>query len=86
LYQRVEAFPLISAERYDISLYGRLFRDHDASPGYRSLWIQRLVAESTTHGTSMNAWVLFPACSAAATTRAFSASPRRIVVVTMIPS
>jgi hypothetical protein len=35
LYQRVEAFPLLSAERYDVSLYGRLFRDHDASPGYR---------------------------------------------------
>ena len=36
LYQRVEAVPLVSAERYDVSLYGRLFRDHDASPGFRS--------------------------------------------------
>ena len=35
LYQRVEALPLVSAERYDVSLYGRLFRDHDASPGNR---------------------------------------------------
>ena len=35
LDERVEAFPLVSAERYDVSLYGRLFRDHDASPGYR---------------------------------------------------
>ena len=34
-YQRVEAFPLVSAERYDVSLHGRLFRDHDASPDYR---------------------------------------------------
>jgi hypothetical protein len=34
LYQRVEAFPLVSTERDDVSLYGRLFRDHDASPGY----------------------------------------------------
>jgi hypothetical protein len=35
LYQHVEAFPLVNAERYDVSLYGRLFRDHDVSPGYR---------------------------------------------------
>ena len=35
LYQRVEPFPLVSAERHDVSLYGRLFRDHDASPGYQ---------------------------------------------------
>ena len=32
LYQHVEAFPLVNAERYDVSLYGRLFRDHDVSP------------------------------------------------------
>src|SRR5277367_5962246 len=31
----IEALPLVSAERYDVSLYRRLFRDHDASPGYR---------------------------------------------------
>ena len=35
LDQCVEAFPLFSVERYDVSLYGRLFRDHHASPGYR---------------------------------------------------
>jgi transposase len=25
----------LERERYDVSLYRRLFRDHDASPGYR---------------------------------------------------
>jgi hypothetical protein len=35
LYQRVEALPLVSAQHYDVSLYGRLSRDHDASPGNR---------------------------------------------------
>jgi hypothetical protein len=52
LYQRVEAFPLVSAERYDVSLYRRLFRDHDESPSYPELGIQRSAAESTTQGTS----------------------------------
>ena len=35
LHQRVEAYPLVSAERYDVSLCGRLFCNHDASPGCR---------------------------------------------------
>src|SRR5262249_1185198 len=52
LDQRIEPFTLVGAELYDVLLDSRLFRGHDASPGFTGVSIQKLAAESTTWDTS----------------------------------